>query len=168
MKYPFNQESLHKVLNSSIDIDSSLRNLVCEFLLRIKANKVDINQSYIEINEQEKPYIEVKVFSKQSLITPIEIYMYNSDIEFSIGDAQAIESFTVKTQRDRASLQKELSKWLEHRIKGVLFFKGENLFKTIYKYFDGVRFKPLYFEINFIQIFCTGRKEEKIYEPWIE
>jgi hypothetical protein len=169
MRYPFNRESLDKASTTSIAIDSSLRNLVCEFMLRIKPDKIENSQSYVEINENEKPYIEIKVMSsQQGLIVPIKIFMYSSDIEFSIGKAAAIESLTVKTQKDRENLQKELSKWMEHKVKGILFFKGENLFKTIYKYFDGKKFRSLYFGINFIQMFWIGRREERIYEPWID
>jgi hypothetical protein len=168
MKYPFNRESLDKVSTSSIAIDASLRNLVCEFMLRIDPDKIENSQSYVEINEQEKPYIEIKVMSsQQGLSLPVEILLYNSDIEFSIGKVTAIESFNVKTQKDIGSLQRELSKWLGHRIKEVLFFKGDDLFKTTYKYFDGKKFRSHYFEIGFKGLFWMGRKEEKIYEPWI-
>lgn len=168
MRYPFNRESLDKVSNSSIAIDASLRNLVCEFLLRIKSNKIDIDQSYVEIKEQEKPYVEIKIFSKQGLVAPIEIYMFESEIEVSIGKVLAIESFIMKTQKDKVDLQKTLTKWLAHKVKEILFFKGSNLSKSVYRYFDGQRFRSLYFEIDFVNMFWMGRREEKIYEPWID
>ncbi|MBY0434097.1 MAG: hypothetical protein K2U26_08320 [Cyclobacteriaceae bacterium] len=170
MKYPFNTGSLDRVSTSSIDIDVSLRRLVCGFLLRIEPNKINIDQSYVDIDDGSKPYIEIKIVSSENLNIPFQMHIYNNDFELWIGSegSAVIEPFTVIKKSEYESLKKEISKWLECKIKEILFFKDKNIFKTVYKYFDGKKFRSLYFEIDFVNMFWRGRREEKIYEPWID